>query len=669
MLLSSDFSPEIIVMRRICITFCLLFFANVLCISQEATLDDFLPKINKLSDSLIFLEGMNEIQKLAAAESDEALLYTNKFIRKAEQIEYHKGIGDGYAQRGLIYNDLNQRAKAMLNFELATEFYEKIKYHKGLAFLNINKSRIAYEKGRFSKAIDHLLEAKSYYEKNVDTIALSDAFNNLGNSYAGLGDFKNAKEYYEKSIVLKKYKRLSTTNIMNNLALLYIENKKADSAKTLLHASLKMGKRNEEMRSIAQSYSILAKVALFKNELEKSKKYYDSTQIVGAATNWQALLINAKQQMALIAMKEKKYQKADQLLTYARKEFLALDMTSLLLKNYKFSLKLDSLKGDYKNAMAWQRRYQELSDKRTAEVIAKKIEDAEESYEAELERRKFIDEKEKKERQTETELFRYRVLAFITLGVLLVILIFLIVIIKNRKERKRYIKELDNSNQIKNKLFSIISHDLKNEIHGLEGSLNLMKDDAIPVEEFKAIIPLLANRTHQTSIMLHNLLNWSKSQLQELSANPTSFDITEVISDKFTFFRPKASQKEIKLINKLNPTQIYADKDMFSIVAQNLIANAIKFCNPGDSISLVSNEKDSHYEICFSDTGIGIDPQHLDKLFAEDTYTTKGTQNESGTGLGLKICKELIELNNGKIEVKSTLGEGSTFCILLPKAA
>ena len=254
------------------------------------------------------------------------------------------------------------------------------------------------------------------------------------------------------------------------------------------------------------------------------------------------------------------------------------------------------------------------------------------------------------------------------LAILFITSIFLFTITKNRKEIKIYINQLNESNQVKNKLFSIISHDLKNEISGLDGSLSLMKENAFSPEEFKEIIPLLSNRTHQTSILLNNLLNWSKSQMNELNAKPTHFDVSAVIESKFSYFKPNAEQKNIKLVNKLAPTVIYADEDMFGIIAQNLIANAVKFCGSGDSVTLISEELGSHYKIYFMDTGVGIDSKNLDKLFAEDTFTTNGTQNETGTGLGLKICKELTELNNGEIHVESEVGVGSTFSVSFPKS-
>ncbi|AXT58809.1 tetratricopeptide repeat protein [Aquimarina sp. AD10] len=658
-------------MKKACLTFVLLLVSYANCISQEHILDDIIPEIKTLSDTLHFEKARREVQNLFNnKESDKALTYSNTLLEISKHIGYDKGIGDMHNQIGTIYNSVDQSVKAFRHYEMAAVYFNKIKYTLGLATTNNNRAIIEQKRGNFEKSAEYLLESNTQYEREQDSVGLSNSFNNLGNVYAALGDFESAKKYYNKSIIIKKKKRLDRVGIMmNNLALLYIDNKKADSAKSILLESLDIGKKDNNSRSMAQSYSILAKVALFNKDYKTAKKYYDSTLVTGKIAQWKPLLINAKQQLGLIAIETKDFKKAENLLSTSRREFAALGMTPLLLKNYQYAAKLDSAKGNFAGAFVWQKRYQELSNQSSSEATARKIEKTESHYKAELEQLKVIDAQEKRERQTKETLFTYRLLAFISIGIFLIISVFLIMIIRTRKERKRYIKELNESNEVKNKLFSIISHDLKNEIHGLEGSLNLMKEEIISTEEFKEIVPILANRTHQTSILLNNLLNWSKSQMKELNAQPTTFDIAEVIGSKFTFFKPKAEQKDIKLINKLDSTMIFADKDMFDIVAQNLIANAIKFCNPGDSIALLSKEKEDRYEICFQDTGVGIDPDHIHKLFAEDTFTTEGTQNETGTGLGLKICKELIELNKGEIKVESTPGEGSIFSISLPKAA
>ncbi|SEL87244.1 Signal transduction histidine kinase [Aquimarina amphilecti] len=650
------------------VTFCAINFFSF---SQDQfTAVDF-SKIETLKDSLLFDNATKDLRQYVNEDQFErAEDIANKLIKLGHDINYDKGLGLVYRLKGFMYNELNKYIDSNESFEKAVLYFQKVDDKDGLAMVSNDRFIIEQNKGNLEKAAAYLMEAKLNMEQLNDSVGLSGTYNNLAIIYKELKDIPNAEKFYLKSIDTRKNLKIDGVGmVMNNLALLYTEGGKLAQAKKLLQEALKINKVEDDLKHTAQSYSIMAKATMYGKEYETAKKYYDTTLCVGSQANYKLIVVNAKQQLGIIALEEGEYQKAERLLETARKDFVKANVISLILKNFKYSFKLDSTRGNLLNAIKWQKEYQELSDKRMYENTTQKVENTKSRYEAELEQLKLIDEKEKRELKTKEELFRYRLLAFISLAVIAVILVFMVLIIKTRKERKRYIKELNESNQVKNKLFSIISHDLKNEIHGLESSLNLMKEDVISEDEFKEIVPLLANRTHQTSILLNNLLNWSKSQMKELNAQPTEFDITEVISNKFTFFKPKAEKKDIKLINKLDSTLIFADKDMFGIVAQNLIANAIKFCNPGDSIALVSKEKENHYEICFEDTGIGIDPSNLNKLFAEDTFTTTGTENETGTGLGLRICKELIELNQGKIQVESTPGKGSVFSVSLPKAA
>ncbi len=641
------------------------------CFSQQKSLDSIIPTIKTRKDTLAFDNAMGYFKQLWIQEDYElALSYEDKLLKLSRKIKYDRGIGDVYNQIGNVYNLTDQYIKAFHNYDKAAIYYKISNHLRGLAIINNNKSTIEQKQGNLENAINYLLEANLYFVRVNDSLVLSSTYNNIGNVYSGLGDFELAKEYYLKSINLKrksKSKKLGAS--LNNLALLYIDLKKLDSAKVLIQESLSINKNDNNALGIASAYNRLGLIALIYKDYKKSKKYYDSSYIAAKKSKNDRILANSTQQLGLVAIRTKKYKEAENLLRTARKELIKLKQQPLLLTNYEYAAILDSARGDFAGAFEWQKKYQQLADENTSEETTKKIEIAETRFKSEMEQLKLIDAQEKRELQTKDELFRYRAFTYVSLGITLIILIFMAYIAKSRRERKRYVKQLDESNQVKNKLFSIISHDLKNEIHGLDGSLNLLKDNAISTEEFKEIVPLLANRTHQTSILLNNLLNWSKSQMKELNAKPTVFNINEIINSKFTFFTPKADLKDIKLMNKLDATMVFADKDMFAIVSQNLIANAIKFCNPGDSITLSSSEKEEHYEICFEDTGVGIEAENLDKLFAEDTFTTTGTQQETGTGLGLRICKELVELNNGDIMVKSALGQGSTFCITLPKAS
>ncbi len=659
-------------MKKIIIISCLVtIVCNYHGFSQQKALDSILPTIVTQKDSVVFDVAMKHFEKIWRQKQFEtALSYEEKLLSISNSIQYDRGVGDVYQHIGNIYNFTQKHIKAFYNYDKAEAYFKKANHQRGLAIINNNKSTIEQGRGNSEKAIHYILEANLYFERVHDSLVLSSTYNNLANIYSNIDNYKLAEEYYKKSIDLKKkFNPKKTSSSLNNLALLYTEQGKNEEAKKLIQESLEISKKNDNTLDRSMVYNRLASLFLIDKEYAISKKYYDSSYDNAIKAQNNRVAANVKQQQGLIAIRVKKYKEAEKLLKEAREELLKLESPPLLLTNYRYSAILDSARNNFASAFAWQTKYQKIADQSSVNETTKKVSKAEIRYKSELEQLKLLEAQKKRELQTKEELVRYRIFTFISLGVSILIGVFLVFVIKTRKERKRYIKELNTSNEVKNKLFSIISHDLKNEIHGLDSMLNLLEEDAISKEQFQEVIPLLANKTHQTSTMLNNLLNWSKSQLKELNARPTTFSVQEVIESKFEFFEPKAASKKIKLNNQLDASIVYADKDMFSIVSQNLLANAIKFCKPGDSITLRSEEKDEHLEISFQDTGIGIPEENLNRLFSEDTFTTEGTAKEKGTGLGLRICKELIELNKGVIGVKSILGQGSTFSVLLPKAS
>jgi len=156
--------------------------------------------------------------------------------------------------------------------------------------------------------------------------------------------------------------------------------------------------------------------------------------------------------------------------------------------------------------------------------------------------------------------------------------------------------------------------------------------------------------------------------MQSLEPKPSLFDVQEVFEDKVKLFEQRMENKGIILTNSSLRDFAYADRSMFEIVIQNLLANALKFCKTSDNITISNHINNGSCIISISDTGIGISKKNMDKLFKNSAFTTNGTNNEKGTGLGLSICKELIELNNGKIWAESKVNEGSTFYVQLPKS-
>lgn len=277
-------------------------------------------------------------------------------------------------------------------------------------------------------------------------------------------------------------------------------------------------------------------------------------------------------------------------------------------------------------------------------------------------------------RETKTE-----VLVFYILILVLVFLcaFFIFIYLKRTKTNKKLtdksksletkILQLEEVNEVKDKLFSIVSHDLKDSILSIKSLLDLFNDNEISQKEFNELIPELSKNANNASTLLSNLLNWSKSQMQNLQPKPAQFDVKDTFDTKISLIEKKSRDKGIIIINKLYSNFIYADQSMVEIIIQNLITNAIKFSGKGDTITISNKHLNDNVIISVKDTGIGISQKNIDKLFdSEKTFSTIGTQNEEGNGLGLSICKELVELNNGLIWAESTPNVGSEFFIQLP---
>jgi two-component system sensor histidine kinase/response regulator len=232
-------------------------------------------------------------------------------------------------------------------------------------------------------------------------------------------------------------------------------------------------------------------------------------------------------------------------------------------------------------------------------------------------------------------------------------------------------KELQISNAEKDKFFSIIAHDLKNPFHSILNLSDLLLKhySTYDKEEVLTFIKMIHDSSSQAFSLLENLLHWSRARSGRMDLRPEKVDLNSVVTDNIRLLEVSASEKNIKLTNSVKPkTFVECDANMISTVIRNIISNAIKFTRPTGKINITSRENANTCELSITDTGVGISEENLGKLFRIDThFSTTGTANEEGTGLGLILCREFINLNNGSIRVVSKPGKGSTFTVELPK--
>lgn len=235
---------------------------------------------------------------------------------------------------------------------------------------------------------------------------------------------------------------------------------------------------------------------------------------------------------------------------------------------------------------------------------------------------------------------------------------------------KKQNKELQKLNATKDKFFSIIAHDLKSPFTAITGFSNLLLEqiknkDIEGIDEYAKII----NQSSSKALdLLMNLMEWSQLQTGRMKFKPEHFEINTIVNEAILLMSVNAEQKAISITSTLPlGIQVFADKAMLSIVIRNLISNAIKFTQPHGQITIASAIKQAELTISVIDNGVGIPEEQIDKLFIIDKVnSTLGTHQEKETGLGLILCKEFIEQNNGKIWVESSDKAGSTFSFSLP---
>jgi signal transduction histidine kinase len=233
-------------------------------------------------------------------------------------------------------------------------------------------------------------------------------------------------------------------------------------------------------------------------------------------------------------------------------------------------------------------------------------------------------------------------------------------------------EELGQLNNVKDRFFSIISHDLRNNLTTMKLYFDLVSNpDYEPSEDMEDMTKQISSSVENTIDLLENLLVWAQAQIKGVDINPQKLTLQHLIKGNIDLLAGNAHTKNIELSSDISADLCaFADEDMINLVIRNLISNAIKFTPKGGSIRITAHNNNNTVQINITDTGVGISKANLEKLFVKNSNpTTLGTANEKGTGLGLLLCKEFIEKNNGSINVSSQPEKGSTFTIILPPSA
>lgn len=512
---------------------------------------------------------------------------------------------------------------------------------------------ISNEKGKGNAALAIYDEAFENYEIALQYIVAGDPFEaeilfNQAHMYSLQKNYPKALEKHKAALKLwrKHGNRVQEAHSLNDIGTLYQLMKNPKKAIDNLQVALEIRNALKDKTGLAETYNNLGEVFFHMHEYEK------------AIENLQKGLDAASgEQLAEQRARSTEY-----------------------LKDCYKELK------DFERALQYSESYTQLSamveaEKSGAEPLAKQSRFELNQREAQITEME-IDQRQREEKIANQRKLTNFLFAVIGLGLAVALLTFYLYMVKRRAnislraaqhKLNQQNTELQSLNATKDKFFSIISHDLKGPLNSFTAFSKMLIDhtDSMSKAEIQMLAREIDKNIKNVYALLENLLEWSRSQTGNIEFKPEVFDLHEVLQGNKELLMAQAATKGIAIqYENAAPLLVNAHRHSINTVIRNLISNAIKFTPPRGNITLSVIPQNGNLKVSISDTGVGMSPEVIAKLFRIDTkYSTSGTANEKGTGLGLILCKDFVEKNGGVMGVESTVGQGSVFFFTLPRPA
>lgn len=586
---------------------------------------------------------------------------------------------------GVVYRNKGDYMIAMNYYKDALTLSTQQENNIQIAYSNNNLGGISTLKGDYFNAVKYLEKAHYYFKVIKDTAGMAYVAINLGNLYRHNAYLSDAINYFDQAILYKEAIKdtIGLAIAMNLKAISYFQSEEYDKAFKIFEQLQSKYEHNEDDYGLATLNNYLGLIDInnkdykeANNHFQESIRLFDkildkqgrANALINMSLSYQGLGNNrtALQKLASGYAIAKEIGDNEALAAAYKNYSLIYVQMDRFEEAYDFEVK-------YRNAMLENFSYQ-FREK----LVALRINN---EFEKEIQKNETL-EKDIADLTGHLNAANKSKSLFIILTAILFLLVIsllipLIVLYRKSKNNKDHNIELISSNQQlseanhnRERLMSIIGHDLKNPFNSVLGLTTLLVDewDTIADEEKRYIINEVHGTGNTLYELLDNLLLWAKSQSNTIYQRTESFDINEYIINVYELFRNQASFKEIEIkLNIGKENMVFADPNMISTVLRNLMSNAIKFTRKGGTVQLGVTRRSEELEIDISDNGKGILPEDLQRILDDKgSYSTKGTDNETGTGLGLLLVRDFVKQNNGVFWVKSRVGVGSRFYFTLP---
>ncbi len=608
----------------------------------------------------------------------------------------------------------NYKLKLRAAQKLAVNYYYKGDYTNALKYESVglqaaisskdsvsiatshnNIGNFYYELGEYDEAYYFLTHAYKVLKRSAknehDSITANISLHNLGRVFKELGQYEIALKHLRASRNNSKLlnDKEGEPYSLDEIGDVKLRMEQYDSALHYLNLSvaganklLKEGASITLREDQSKTFSKIAKAYLGKKSYDKALAYYDSTfNLHNQATNKFGI---AEVELGRATVYEQQG-KTDEAMAYTTKALaLAKEIKARVIEIscYKLLATLWETKGDNKKALGYFKQFHALDDSLYSNEIQQKILRDQIGFETEMLDDRIaaltLQEEDRLSRLKKSEFISNILVVVVALSAILLVTVYRsgqrrkqinLLLLQHQEEMQKRSEELEQLNQVKDKFFSIISHDLRSPINALAGLMDLLDKGAITPEELPVAVKELRSRFNHTRALMNNLLDWTVLQMDKMHLQASHVPLKKLVDENIELLG-SIQNKHVNMINRVPETAVgYADSNTINLVIRNLITNAIKFTNDGGEIIVAAEEKSNEIVVSVEDNGIGMTADIQKKLFDKvNPYSTRGTANEKGTGLGLILCKEFVEKNGGRIWVESNVDKGSTFWFTLPKA-
>lgn len=528
------------------------------------------------------------------------------------------------------------------------------------------------KKGDFVKSTSYAYKALRIFEKLNDRAGVISSYIKLSAIAIQTEDFKGTLLYANKADSLNQILKSESfeIDIANNKAIAFAEQGKLDDALAMFTKIYNITS-DKGIKYFSQKVLALMNIGLVykeKGDYDKAISFYRKSFKESIENNFPEGILKNTQNISQAYHLQGNYAASNKEALLALEKARSMKIIDLEAEILELLKENFLRQNDYKNALKYSEEYYSVLGKLDIEKTEREIGQIKNSYQLEKakEQLKLVNEINK----TRTKQRNLSIIMLLIALLSLVIIAFAYYKIRLlNKQNIKNRKKLQESNDAKDKIFSIIGHDLRSAYAGALTVLTLIKNKELDETDQDALIDKGIIQSKSALETLDNLLVWGYAQIKGSKIKMINFNCFPLIKNNLDFLAESTNNKKITIQNQI-PEELFvlADRDHFNFVWRNLLSNAIKFTLEGGIIILgYEDSLNGFYKFFIKDSGIGIANDRLSVIFTNENFSTKGTKNEQGTGLGLILCKEFVELNGGTISAESEMNNGTIFYFTIKK--